>query len=401
MSNETLKFFININISPFKENLLKYFDLSDSQYDFEKDYHIYTKYPISFDICNDNDLALFRNHFEDFNFPEGINLCPKINFLIPATSFDMFEVAFFLKECNDETKGCTRDQIFYEQLRNNTYSLNPLLYFISSNEDMQNYNEPFLFKFIKIDFELLTSTAIKLVGLEITSEPMFGIFEPFKSCQVKINHVKISQPLDDELLSFWLYLNSTDIFFHHRTYKTLSSAFSNAFSLFKLYSWIFSLLLSSYYSYNINNIIINKNFDYENSIAYNRVDSNMSESTKRISNLSEIVSNQNNLLITNKVNKKLTISLICKKVTCFRYLFCNKVNKTKSFYDSSNYIIKKYLSVEQLLFYLVEHCKIKKFVIEGRNLSEYDLKEKLILSSEEKENKNDSVIFDTADKITV
>jgi hypothetical protein len=266
---------------------------------------------------------------------------------------------------------------------------------------MQNYNKPFLFELIKIDLEVLTLSAIKLVGSEITSEPIFGIFEPYKNCQVKINHVQKAQPDKGELLSFWIYFNSANIFFHHRTYKTLSSAFSNAFSLFKLYSWVFSLLLSSYYSYNINNIIINKNFDYGNSIAYNRVDSNMSESTKRISNLSEIVSNQNNLLITNKVNKKLTISLICKKLTCLRYLLCNKVNKTKSFYDSSNCIIKKYLSVEQLLFYLVEHCRIKKLVIEERNLSESDWKDKLILSSEEKENKTDSVIFDTADKITV
>jgi hypothetical protein len=91
MSNETLKFFININISPFKENLLKYFDLSASHYDFG----IYNKTGISFDICDENDLAVFRNHFEDFNFPEGINLCPKINFLIPATSFDEFEIYFY------------------------------------------------------------------------------------------------------------------------------------------------------------------------------------------------------------------------------------------------------------------------------------------------------------------
>jgi hypothetical protein len=395
VSNETLKFFININISPSKENSLNYFDLIESNYAYWKDF--YKHEWLTFRICNDDDLALFSHNLRTFSFPKGINICPKINFIIPAASFNTFELNFNLKECIDESKGCKRDQAFYEQLRNNTYLLRSSIYLVSTTENMINYDDPFYYKVIQVIHKKIPfSLVMNLEGSEINTEPLFGMLEPYKNSQLKYIGSDNGIPIANGLINYNIFFNTQDTTIHYRHYKTLNNAFSNFFSCFKLYSWVFSLLLNSYYSYNINNIIINKNFDYGKWIT-NSSNDDLKENINKFKNISEVVFNKRSLLITHldeEFKKKLTLTLIYKKVSFCRYLVCSRKNKTKSFYENATRVIKKCLSVEQLIFHLIDCSRFKNSVIERGKLKNSE-KDEFVLSY----NKNEREINTTFDFI--
>jgi hypothetical protein len=153
-------------------------------------------------------------------------------------------------------------------------------------------------------------------GSEINTEPLFGLLEPYKNSQLKYIGSNKGMPIANGFINYNIFFNSQDTTIHYRHYKTLNNAFSNAFSCFKLYSWVFSLLLNSYYSYNINSVIINKNFDYGKWIT-NSSNDDLKQNINKFNNISEVVPNKRSLLITHAdegFKKKLTLTLICKKV---------------------------------------------------------------------------------------
>jgi hypothetical protein len=156
----------------------------------------------------------------------------------------------------------------------------------------------------------------------------------------------------------------------------------------------FSVLLSSYYSYNINTVIINKNFDYGKSMG--NYENDLWRNKYRLS-LNEITLEQKSSSGLNEskaFEKKLTFSLVFRKVACCRVMFCRRKIKTRSFYTYSMGIIRKYLSVEQIFFNLIENLRFKNYVIENKSLSLLESRDKLVLNFNEKVDASCEQAFD-------
>jgi hypothetical protein len=379
ISNETLKFFININTTTFKEDLMDYFYI-DAYYFTTT---VGKEIKIKFENCTSKELANFLN-VDGFKIPEGFNLCPNINisedFSFPLGRLEKFSFYFSLNQCFDESLGCKQDKDFYDDLKNQTNSLSTMMYFINSQENMLNDKNPFTLNLFSYGFGGINATInIDLEGSEIITQSLFGFFELYRNSGFKVSNYKSITPTPNRFIAYQFLFDSANFTFYYRNYKTFNNAFANAFSLFKLYTWVFSFLLSSYYSYNINTVIINKNFDYGKSLVSFGDTSGI---IKDRLNLNEIISEQKKLQSLsqcNTVEKKLTISVVFKKVACCRVLTCKRKNGTRSYYNYSMGVVKKYLSIEQIFWNLVENLRVKQFVIKNNLLSELESNDKLVL----------------------
>jgi hypothetical protein len=291
----------------------------------------------------------------------GIKLCPSIDFLIPVGSFNKFELNIKVRECKDESKGCKNNPELYEKLRKEQFRISSTIFFMDFQENMLNSTHPYDpgFSWVRND-KLFYNKNIYLNGSEIKTQSLFGLYETesrFKFWKSSENKFwSTSKAFTGLSISF----NSKDMTYYQRNYKTFTSAFSNAYSLFKLYSWFLSIFLGIHYSYNINNIIIDKNFDY--AVSINNRNCIQRGQTLNFS-INEIGSsregNFKEFKMERNKTKRLTMPLVYTNVSCWRFLFCKRKNLTKKFYDSSAKLIRQYLSIEQLLLYLVEFSKVK------------------------------------------
>jgi hypothetical protein len=249
---------------------------------------------------------------------------------------------------------------FQENMLNSTHPYDPGFRWVRNQKHFNNMN-------------------IHLKGSEINTQSLFGLYETESRFKFWKSSERKFWSTSKTFTGLSILFNSKDMTFYQRNYKTFTGAFSNAYSLFKLYSWVLSILLGIHYSYyNINNIIIDKNFDYATSIE-NR---NCIKRGQIInSSISEIGSSREVILKEFKLEKnkakRLTIPLVYTNKSCWRFLFCKRKNLTKSFYDNSTKLIRQYLSVEQLLLFLIEFSKIKdSLVLYNINIKET---EKLVL----------------------
>jgi hypothetical protein len=126
-----------------------------------------------------------------------------------------------------------------------------------------NYSKPFRHSIaIYPGFKKILN--VELEGIEVKTQSFFS-FNYDTDSQFKIQKTEAndrSDPFFTDLFGYEIYYSPEDTTIHYRTYKTFNSAFANCFAVFKLYTWLFGVLLNHYYEYNINNIIINKNFEY-------------------------------------------------------------------------------------------------------------------------------------------
>jgi hypothetical protein len=402
ISNETLKLFINIQTS---------YKIRDGDFlDYLSSHHVYTLTndkigTVEFRNCTEHDFSRFKEVDKSFQIPKGINLCPSINFSFRAYSSEDFSLSFSLRECRMFSKVCKRDKDLYNYLSKFPYFIYSQLYIVSAQEEMRNYTKPYSFNIKRMGFNIVDQAVkIELEGSEIKTD---SLFDSFTQTNLKYIYSTNDQVHNDgrsgirELIGFRLVFKSSDITIYNRTYKTLSTAFSNAYSLFKLYSWLFEIILGEYYSYNINNIIINKNIDYVASL-----DNNIKQDTMVKSNEDTIdLKNALNDYTTKTLKKEsLTISLICRKVSCCRYLCCTRRNATQAFYDKSTTIIKKYLSIEHLVMYFIDSGRLKNFLFDKHlELTELNFNERLILNfknnkDKEKVSSHDSVFENLNEK---
>jgi hypothetical protein len=295
ISKETLIFFLNINEYTFERNdLLSYFEIFSDYQTFKGQDNGY----IALTNCTDEDKAHLSRYIKIENI-SGINLCPKIEFNIPVDSFKTFEWNFGIRECTDEARGCKIDKDLYKRLREGGDGIYIHLYFVRFKENMLNPNYPFYIDhYTNYWHDVGTKLYLPLRGSEITTQSLFGNSKTE-------SRLKLEEPFTDisfgsDLYSYRILFDSKDVTFHQRTYKTLVTAFSNVYSLFKLYSWVFSIILNNHYFYNISKIIINKNFDYESSI------NNSNECIKRKSSINcvdEIKSTQKEFLKLIKISQ--------------------------------------------------------------------------------------------------
>jgi hypothetical protein len=375
LSNETLLFFLNINEYLYEGDLLSHFELNSHFRTLGREKQ---QGNVKFTNCTSEDI-LILSEYVNFDKMSGVKLCPRINFSIPVDSFYDFWWEFSIRECKDDTKGCTRDEDLYKGLREGEYTLFNHLYFINYHENMLNAAFPF-YSIIEGYYAVKSKVLLKLKGIEVTTQSLLGFTETESRLQV-FEHTERMNRDPEEFYSLSITFDPLkDLVLHRRTYKLLTWAFSNVYSLFKFYSWVLSIFLNNHYLYNINKIIINKNFDYGGSIN----SSNEYIKRKSVQNrVNEINSNQQEFLKEFKVDKnksnQLTLPLIYRKVSCCRLFFCNRKNLTKRFYDSSMRIIKKHLSVEQLWLYLVETTRLRNCLEDKLDLRNLDEKERLVL----------------------
>jgi hypothetical protein len=379
LSNETLIFFLNIKTKNFKRiDLLNYFELESFYSTDNKNY----KGQVELANCTIEDmenLSKYKNNYIEFE-DEGIKICPRITFSIPANSIERFSWVFGLKECTDETKGCKRDKTLYRQLKRKDKEILSSIYFVKFYENLINFAHPFGSEYVPIEpYYDKTMLSIELKGSEIKTQSLFGFYET--ESRLKLSNFHYEYPFStDYFFTYIISFNTKDITFHRRIYKTFITAFSNVYALFKLYSWIFSLILSNYYTCNVNNIIINKNFDYGSSI----VNSNKALKQRSLISCVSEISPIEGVAVSNdyKVNKSktvLTLSLIYRKVSCCRFLLCNRKNLTKRFFDKSQAIIYKQLSIEQLLLYLIEFSRFKNNLLDKSEVYNLGKEERLVL----------------------
>jgi hypothetical protein len=370
INNNTLNFFINVQISFDPEKLFKNFHMR-SVLTIKTDSKL-TEHRIKFEICNDNDKGVLSRLVEAFDFPaQGINLCPKFNFseIETVKNLDSFSLDFEIDECDQLPYICTRDHDLYKSIRFRDHKFSSDIYFVNSLLDLKNPDKPFQFKLNKFFAKRPSSTFIKLEGFEIFTHSLFTYSQ---NSQFSIrNHKEKIYNNREKIIYFNISFKTKDMFIYHRSYKTLNAAFANSFALFKLITWVISVVLGPYYTYYKNMIIINKNFNYGESCLQNKVEQNKDISIN--TNTAELVS-------VNKSHKLTTCSVI-KNVSCLRYFICRRRNKVRDFYGKAKLVFSKYLSIENLLLHVVEYCRLKEILLNEKTVEGLDtISRKLVLT---------------------
>jgi hypothetical protein len=151
---------------------------------------------------------------------------------------------------------------------------------------------------------------------------------------------------------------------------------ANTLVIFNLLKWVISLLLNRYYSYSKSTFIINKTFEYggytQENINNNTYNSNTS-----------IKSNADKEILIERTEKgtfkTLTTSMGLKYVTLLRYILCRKRNQIKAFYSKAKGIIYKQLSLENLLSFLIEYYRLKKYLLNEKDIEELNCVNQKIL----------------------
>jgi hypothetical protein len=382
ISNDTLNFYININIDFEMDNYLSHLSIVSYIEYHRRDL---TSVSINYEYCNNEDKTKFQKYDEKFEFSNvGINLCPRINYTKTENlSFSGFTLIFNIWECSKDNSDCTVDEELNRNIREKKYNIDAKLNFIDNQIDFTNYEKPFWFQsnyFYSFSY-VNVSKVIELDGSEINSQSIFSFSKPTIQSQFGIQRDYISPKHEKNYISFILGFNSHDMYIYKRTYKTFNSAFATSFALFKLFNQIISIILSPIYTYYINTIIINNNFDYE---LFNLNDETKSIN-KHVNRKKEI-----SLELMNVKTKKLTTFLALKNVSLLRYILCKRRNKTKTFYDQAKYVIYKHLSVENLFSYLSDYVRLKKTLSNKDSDIEFTLNpenNKLILNNQEKVDK--------------
>jgi hypothetical protein len=355
LSNETFNFFINIVSNYEKKNFMDYLVIHSYAQFNNNDF--LSGIDIPFEYCNTGDKANFQNHIENFEFPtSGFNLCPRIdyNYLQNFKNFQRFDFSFIINECSKKDSSCTINNDFYKRMRKGSANILAKLCFVNNEIDLTNYEYPYWLN-VK-DFYtwngLINGVVIELEGSEIHSKSIFSFNTPAVNSRLSYSRSYRTPHIGSEILSFNFRFYSNDSYIYIRTYKTFNVALATSFALFKLINQIISIILSPLYNYYMNTIIINKNFSYGLSTQVNGIVNNFEPSAER----------RVSAELINVRPKKLTTISALKNVSLFRYALCRRRNKTKTFYDQAKFVIYKTLSVENLLQFLIEYYRLKKFL---------------------------------------
>jgi hypothetical protein len=384
LSNNTFNFYLNFISDIGKDDILNYFDISSFiQFDDSDFFNI----NVSFEICNDNDKSNFRNKIDNFKFPHyGINFCPRIHYGNTETLKEFYKFNFYytISECSKQSLDCTVNNDLYKKIREAKSYLYAKLIYINNEIDFTNYDNPYWTNLREFDSwsSYTDGTVIELEGSEIRSKSLFSFNQPAVKTEFSYLRAYKNSKQATEFVSFNIRFYSNDMYIYIRTYKTFNVALATSFSLFNLFHKVLSIILSPLYRYYMNTIIINKNFSYDLSTQSGGVINNNEVSAERgIS--AELI---------NVRPKKLTTISALKNVSLFRYILCKRRNKTKTFYDQAKNVIYKNLSVENLLQFLIEYYRLKKFLDNKIDASEYSFnygEYKLILNDKVKDKKAD------------
>jgi hypothetical protein len=317
---------------------------------------------VTFEECNDNDKANFEKILKkEMNFSKpGINLCPRINFdqLEHITNMSNFNFEFKIGKCDNFLK-CSLNPELYENLNKRIEYISADLFFVDSQIDLID-EDPYLFVLKRIStVSYEKPTAIKLEGSEIQTHSLFSFSKFEKRSQFSFLTSGPSEKyfFVKPFILFELSFDSKDMYIYHRNYKTLNSAFANSFALFKLITWVFAKILSPYYNYFKDTNIINKNFNFEESVqsANNKVNSGAINASGDLT-----VG-----IIANRKLEKLTTGTAIKNVSLMRYMLCRRNNGTRLFYNQAKFVISHSLSIENLFSCMIDYFRVKKLLLDN------------------------------------
>jgi hypothetical protein len=267
--------------------------------------------------------------------------------------------------------------------------------------DLTDYDNPYWFEFEH--FMLLSGRSkvnkINLEGSEISTQSLFSFNKFEKKSQFSVLSNEI---IDYELywettfISYQISFNSKDMYVYNRTYKTLNSAFASSFALFKLITWVFSVILSPYYTYYKNTFIINKNFEQS-------IQANNKTNKVNINNIN--ISNDITIGLTSPSKPaKLTTCAAIKNVSLMRYLLCRNSNRIRSFYNQAQNLIGYCLSIENLFCHIVDYSRLKNTLLSSKTINILDtFEQKLILNGDLKVKNKDlklDLLIDNQENIT-
>jgi hypothetical protein len=382
LSNNTFNFYFNIRSNIEKDDILKYFDIrSFIQFD---EYDI-LNIKVSFEICNNNDKSNFRNQIENFEFPHrGINFCPRIDYRNSLKNYYKFNFYYTISECSKQSSSCTINNDLYKKIREGNAFLFAKLIYVNNEIDFTNYDNPYWTSLREFESwaGFTDETIIELEGSEIRSKSLFNFNTPTIKTRFSYLRAYTKQKQASEFVSFNVRFYSNDMYIYIRTYKTFNVALATSFALFNLFHKVLSIILSPLYRYYMNTIIINKNFSYE-----------LFTQSEGVINNNEVRAERGiSVELINVRPKKLTTISALKNVSLFRYILCRRKNKIKTFYDQAKNVIYKNLSIENLLQFLIEFYRLKKFLYNKVDVSEYSYNScryKLILNDKVKDENAD------------
>jgi hypothetical protein len=384
INNSTFNFYINLNLDFPKEILFNHLIVS-AMYRLNANSDTYIE-KVILEECNSNDEIIFEKLFkrEIKLVPHGVNLCPRIDFdkIKDNTNISNFNFLFSIHECDGFDKACIPDSYIYENLNSGKLIIEANLNFVDSQIDPTDYDKPYWLKFeeLRISTDLdKKRSIIKLEGSEINTQSLFSFHKLEKKSQFSILSSETSkkQPRWKTFLSYEISFNSKDMYIYNRTYKTLNSAFANSFAIFKLITWLVSVILSPYYNYCKNTYIINKNFDYEKTVQANN-NTNVNSLNTECNDLTFTAS-----MINNRKPKNLTIGTVVKNVSLIRYAFCLRRNKTRVFYKQALFVIRHSLSIENIFSSMVDYFRLKRVLLDHKDINSVnELERKLVVNSD-------------------
>jgi hypothetical protein len=264
ISKSTFNFYINIITDFQKPNYLSYLNIV-SHIRFNQEVPLYIK--VFYEECNQDDKINFGKYIGNFDFSNlGINLCPRINYteLESVGSLSDFNFNFDIVECTVIDHGCTVNEEFYKKIRNKQFNMRSKLKFINSQIDLMNYEDPYWFEF-KTFYSYSSQRfgeIIELDSSEIISQTLFSFNSPTIQNQFSTQRDYILQKEDYIFISYLMTFQSSDMYIYKRNYKTFNVSIATSFALFKLFNQIITIMLSPIYTYFMNTIIINNNFEY-------------------------------------------------------------------------------------------------------------------------------------------
>jgi hypothetical protein len=382
INNNTFNFYISLGFNFTKERFFDHLIVS-AEYRFNGNS---VSEKVIFEECNINDKIIFEKLLKrEIKFTAYVNLCPRINFdkIKNNTNFNKFDFLFKIHECDGYDKACIPDYQFYEELKSGTKFIHANLNFIDSHMDLTDYEKPYL---LEIEHSRIMSnhdkrSIIKLEGSEINTQSLFSFYKLEKQSQFSIlsNETSKRTPHWKTFISYDISFNSKDMYIYNRTYKTLNSAFANTFAIFKLITWVFSVVLGPYYSYCKNTYIINKNFNYQESIQTNNTQVN------RLNDEGNVFTAR---MINNRKPKNLAIGAVIKNVSLMRYAFCLRRNKMRFFFKQALFVISHSLSIENIFSSMVDHFRLKRYLLQHEDINGVnDLEGRLVLNSDLEINK--------------
>jgi hypothetical protein len=298
-------------------------------------------------------------HFDNNVYKaETITLNNLTNFysIMGSKRLKAFNITISLHPCEAGDTGCTVKNDLKDELINGTNKFEVSFEFgyLFQNIDDNSHTVVQSLKGGFVVSKISSNTAIKLKPFEIYSKfnYLFDYVNVLRTFQIEDISLKYNEGLSSSISLICQKGGATVV---TRYYKKMSTAIINSYVLIALLFILSNLFMSCYYRNRIDKQIISKTFDIDKSIAVS--------SNTRGNNLSsmQFESNDSNKIIKYNYNREVKVQKTkCQRLA--RYIcLCYKQHNSKevSYFLQANAMVRKYLSVENILNIILDYIRLK------------------------------------------